>query len=573
MQKIVSILLLSISFSYSLRAQNLISGNKYPLTDFRTPLDIVPTSLSGSFGELRSVHFHSGLDIRTNRIEGYPVYATSGGYISRIRVQSSGYGYSVYIAHPNGFTSVYAHLQKFNSKLAARIKAEQYKNKNYEVDIFPKNIEFPVSKGTIIGWSGNTGSSEGPHLHFEIRDTKTEELINPQLFGFKVEDKVPPTISGLYVYRLNGKPFSELTPKQQFKVSGTPGNYSLSGISSLSLFGEVGFGIISTDKHSGISGTNGVYSIELKVDNQVVFKSTFERLSFETNRGIISYVDFPGRVNLGVNIQKSFKDPGNPSKIYSELVNNGRIDFSDGKTHAVQYTVYDVSGNKSTLKFTVNSSEIGRFESPKEIPDTHFPYNKANEYYAKDFRVKLGLNTLFDDLNFQYGVKPKLNPSFFSDIHQVHNSSIPVNSAYELWIKPDSTIKNYMGKAVIVSANGSSQGGSVDGEFIKTTVQSFGDFSVKIDTLPPTITPINIIEGKNMATLSKIQFKIRDNLSGIKSYNGYIDGKWVLMEYDTKTSNLWHTFDGTVVKGNHTFELIVEDMKNNIQKFMVNFIR
>lgn len=573
MLRLLKTLLFTFVFCHFSYAQKTISGALYPLTDFRQPLNISPVALSGSFGELRNNHFHSGTDFRTNQREGFPVFAVSNGYISRIRVQNSGFGLSVYINHPNGFTSVYAHLQKFNTKLAQFIKQAQYGAKSYEVDLFPRPSDFPVNKSEIIGYSGNTGSSGGPHLHFEVRDTKTEEPINSNLCGISAIDNTKPTITGLYVYRLNGKPFTDLTPKQYFQVAGTQGNYYVKGVSTIRLFGEVGFGIIANDRHNGNSGLNGVYSIELKVNNQSVFKSSFERFSFEHTRGINSYLDYPGKLRLGVNIQKSFKDPGNPVKIFSELINNGRLNFSDKKIYTVEYIVSDAHNNKSTLKFNVQSDEQAVLNHPTIPEGVLFAYNKANEYNNEDLKVKLGLNVLYDDIQFVYNRKVKPNNTFNSPIHQIHNPRTPVHDGFDIWIKPDSSVGTLMNKAVIVNGSGASQGGTSDGIYIKANVRAFGDYSIKLDTIAPTITPINVVEGKDMRSLPKIFFRIRDNLSGIKNFNGYLNGNWTLMEFDTKTAQLWHTFDENLGSGKHHLEVVVEDMKGNIKRYNVNFNR
>lgn len=249
----VSICLLFVSIL--VQAQQIFSTNKYPITDFRQPLDIAPPALAGSFGEIRGNHFHSGIDFRTNQREGYPVYAVADGYISRLRVQNSGFGQALYINHPNGFTTVYGHLQRFAPKIATIVKNLEYEKKSFEIDEFPDATLIPVHKGEIIAWSGNRGSSGGPHLHFEIRDTKTEETINPQFFGIIIPDNIPPVIHGMYVYRLNGKTFNESTPKQAIGISGTNGSYKTTA--PISLTGEVGFGIVVTDRHNGLSGTNG----------------------------------------------------------------------------------------------------------------------------------------------------------------------------------------------------------------------------------------------------------------------------------------------------------------------------
>lgn len=554
-------------------AQEVFSKNSYPLTDFRQPLDIVPPALAGSFGELRSNHFHSGVDFRTNQRTGYPVYATADGYISRLRVQNSGFGLALYISHPNGFTSVYGHLARFNPKIAQEVKKIQYQKKSYEIDEFPNSDFIPVRKGEIIAYSGNTGSSGGPHLHFELRDSKTEATVNPQLLGIQVPDNIPPVISSMYVYRLNERPFNEFTPKQYFQVAGGGGNYTLNKVNTINLSGEVGFGIVATDRHSGNSGLNGVYSIELFLDGKAVYTSALERFSFENSKAINSHVDYPALLNLKRSIQKSFVDPGNPLKIYSNLVNNGRIVFNDGKLHQLKYVITDSKGNKSTLAFNVKADPKAVINTPNLPAGTPYQYLNVNEFNNEDVKVIIPKGSLYNDLNFVYKKLAKPQSNAFSAIHQIHNNLTPLHLGFEIWIKSDSTLNKYQNKAVIVNANRSSQGGYFENGYVKAKPRNFGSFFIAIDTIPPTIVPVNIFNGKNMAGLSKMSFRISDNLSGIKSFNGYIHGKWVLMEFDAKTASLWHNFDDQTKAGKHSFELVVVDMKDNTKRYAIEFYR
>lgn len=560
-------------FAIKADAQQIFSNNTYPLTDFRQPLDITPPALAGSFGELRSNHFHSGADFRTNQRTGYPVYATADGYISRVRVQNSGFGLALYIIHPNGYTSVYGHLARFNPKIAQFAKNVQYKNKSYEIDEFPNANLIPVRKGDVIAYSGNTGSSGGPHLHFELRDSKTEATVNPQLLGIQIPDNIPPVISAMYVYRLNGTTFTEFTPKQYFQVVGTNGKYNLNKVNTINLSGEVGFGIVATDRHNGQSGLNGVYSIELFVDGSLVFTSALERFSFENSKAINSHIDYPALLKLKQSIQKSFVDPGNPLQIYSNLVNNGRLTFNDGKLHEVKYRVTDAKGNSSTLLFNVKANPTAVIKTPALPQGITFNYNQKNEFSNDDVKVVVPKGSLYNDLNFIYKQLPKPQSNAFSNMHQIHNNLTPLHVGFELWIKADSTLIKYQSKALIVNSNRVSQGGYFENGYVKAQPRNFGNFFIAIDTLAPTIIPVNVSDGKNMSALSKLSFRISDNLSGIKSFNGYIDGQWVLMEFDAKTANLWHTFDEQTGKGKHTFELVVADMKDNVKRYNISFFR
>jgi murein DD-endopeptidase MepM/ murein hydrolase activator NlpD len=562
-------LLFLSAFNFA-QAQQIFSTNKYPITDFRQPLDITPPALAGSFGEIRGNHFHSGIDFRTNQREGYPVYAVADGYISRLRVQNSGFGQALYINHPNGFTTVYGHLQRFAPKIATVVKNLEYEKKSFEIDEFPDATLIPVHKGDVIAWSGNRGSSGGPHLHFEIRDTKTEETINPQFFGIIIPDNIPPVIHGLYVYRLNGKNFNEFTPKQAIGITGAGGEYKTTA--PVSLTGEVGFGIVVTDRHNGLSGTNGVYSIQLELDGKKIYTSALERFAFEDSKAINSHIDYPTYLNTKKSIQKSFVDPGNPLKIYSGLVNSGRINFNDGATHQLRYIITDSKGNSSVLPFTVNagSAPVAVSTVPSGII---YPYNKVNEFNSEDIKVVFPMGTLYNDLNFSYKKLPKPAGNAWSAVHQIHNRYTPLHIGFDLWIKADNLPENLKSKALIVTTNGSSQGGSFDNGYVKATPKNFGSFYIATDTIAPRIVPVNIGEGRNMSGLSKMTFKISDNLSGIKNFNGYIDGKWVLMEFDAKTATLWHSFDERTSAGKHSLELVVTDMKENTRHYSIGFSR
>ncbi len=453
------------------------------------------------------------------------------------------------------------------------MKALEYQKKTFELDEFPAADLFPVHKGDIIAYSGNRGSSGGPHLHFEIRDSKTENTINPQLFGIEIPDNIPPVIYALYVYKLNKKPFNEYTPKQYFQVIGGAGKYTSSQANQLTVSGEVGFGITATDKHNGASGTNGVYSIELEVDGKPVFTSALEKFAFENSKAINSHMDYPAYMTSKRSIQKSFVDPGNPLQIYSNLVNNGRILFKDQQVHELKYIVTDSKGNRSVLPFTVKSDGQSVISTPDQPDGIPCFYNKENEFSTDGIKVVLPKGTLYNDFNLVYKVKPEPAKGAYSPVYQIHNNLTPLHIGFDLWIKADAKLGNLKDKAVIVSTSGASQGGTYENGYVKATPKNFGSFYIAIDTIPPTIIPVNIAEGKNMAGIAKMIFKIHDNLSGIKSFNGYIDGNWVLMEFDTKTATLWHSFDERTTTGKHQLKLVIEDMKGNSKTYSINFIK
>ncbi|MBC7745487.1 MAG: M23 family metallopeptidase [Flavobacterium sp.] len=562
-------LLLCSNFVFS---QNIIVSQNYPQDYFRAPLDLTPI-ISGSFGELRSNHFHSGMDYKTNQKEGYPVYAVADGFISRLRVQSVGFGNAVYITHPNGFSSVYGHLQRFNDRISQIIKMYQYRIESFEVDFPLLFIEIPVKKGEIIAWSGNSGSSGGPHLHFEIRDTQTEETINPQLFGLTVADRIKPFINGIYLYRLDDQPFTKNTYQQFFQVSGTGGEYKLSPNKVLNAYGEVGFGIVTFDKNSASDNVLGVYSIELFLDEKVIYSSVWERFFFDHSRSINSHLDYPAYITSGKRIQKSFIEPGNPLTLYKNLQNSGSIHLYDTEIHKLKYVITDVAGNTSNLYFSVKNDPLLVIATKKPVLNIPFLFNRENNFNNTNIKIHAPAGCLYRNFDFTYSILP--NPAgSYSKIHQIHTRLVPLNNPVDIFIKPDSTLNPELtDKAVIVNTRGTTVISSVDDGFIKGSIREFGNYYLKVDTVAPRISAVNIRDKKMMKGISKIIFNISDNLSGIRSFRATIDNHWVLMEYDAKTARLWHTFDDRTVAGTHQFEMEVVDMKMNRTTFKAGFIK
>lgn len=543
----------------SLANSQELQSNKYPQNYFMRPLDLPPI-IAGNFGELRTNHFHSGLDLKTNQREGYPVYASADGYISRIRVQIGGGGNALYINHPNGYTTVYMHLKSFNDRISQILNAYQYRVQKFDVDFPLLSVEIPVKKGEIIALSGNTGSSGGPHLHFEIRDSKTEEPINPQLFGHTIPDRVKPSITGIYLYQLNGKPFSEHTPKQYYPVSGTGGDYQLNTIINTS--GESGLGIACIDRNSASQNTNGPYSIELKIDGKTIHSSVWEKFSFSNSRGLNSHIDYPAMILTGRRVQKSFIEPGNPLSIYRDVVNRGLINISDQETHNGQYIVKDIAGNESVLNFKIRNNPAS-LKAENQVEGIKFAFNQVNEFDTTGISLRIPLNTLYSDLNFVYKSSSKVEGGY-SPVHHIHTRLIPLNGNYTLAVKADDNLlPELRSKALLVNSKKIAQGGVFENGFVKAELRAFDSYYITVDTIAPRIVPVNISDQKNIGSASRIQFRIADNLSGINTFNALLDGYWVLMEYEPKTGSLWHTLDKKLAPGKHEFQLTLTDKRDN----------
>ena len=560
MKKSILILIIILSINVISSAQ---APKKY---DLASPLD-VPLVLSGTFGELRSNHFHAGIDIKTQGREGLTVHSMDDGYISRINVSPWGYGKAIYITHPNGLISVYGHLQKFNPEIEKYVKAYQYKKERFSVSIYPKENELKISKRDIIAFSGNTGGSGGPHLHFEIRDAKTQTTQNPFNYDYKVADTRAPKINGAYLYsfdNINGNQLSFDNIKLNYNKEKKIFNSNKLSVSA----GWVGIGVDSYDKLNGAENKNGIYSVELYKSDTSIFVYKMNSIAFSEQRYINSLIDYSYYKKKSKRIQKLFLEPGNKLSIYSKHINKGFIKIEEGKNYSLKLVVKDYAGNKSIVNINlIGTKAVIKAESKDQ---TVFEYTKENKFKTDAMIIEVPKNTFYSDINFNYNIK--------NGIHSIGNRGIPLHKSYLLEIKPEQLTDSLKDKMLIVSVSKkgykSSIGGKYKNGYMTTKTRSFGKFTTAIDTIAPVIKGINISEGKWMTKERFLKITIKDNLAGIKSFKGNIDGKWVLLEYDPKKSLLKYNFSDIVLEGKkHTFTLEVSDNVGNITEYESSFFK
>jgi hypothetical protein len=574
-------------FFFTVAAPARIYPQGYPQHYFRAPLDI-PILLAGSFGELRTNHFHTGIDIKTCGVEGLPVYAAADGYVSRISVSATGYGNAIYVTHPNGYTTVYGHLLAFENAIQKYVHGIQYKTESFDQDFKIDPNLFQVKKGQRIAFSGNTGSSGGAHLHFEIRETKSENPVNPLLFGIKVSDTIPPVIHAIKIYPLDSNSFVKVIYLGKGKKGLVPvtaligqnvkieayrdhGVFHLKNIAQIQAQGNIGFAVEANDYEDSSFNKVGIYSIELCVNEEEIYLKTMKKLDFDLKRYINTHVDYPERLKTGRWFEKSYVAPNNALQIYDILKNRGRVEMKPGNIYHVNYYLNDVNNNISELAFDITSPvTLQQLQMQPKDYDTLLSYKTSNSINKGSIYINIPAGIFYDNVPFTFAEFPKVKHSF-SKCYMMGNPAIPCQDFFEIGIKADQVPDRIRDKACIVSYTSGYLGGEYDKGWIKAKTRTLGKFYISADTTAPVIAAVNIKKGKYMGWIGQARFIIHDNMSGIKSFRGTIDGHWVLFQHDAKRALVYYTFDENCRPGKHILTLSATDNKNNTRTVKMDF--
>jgi hypothetical protein len=563
--KFILPLLGPVLFTHS---QNLTSN------EFLFPIKTSPL-VSGSFAELRANHFHSGIDISTNGKTGIPVVSMKEGIVYRIKISPVGYGNAIYVKHPNGYTTVYGHLSGLSNKLDSIITKEQYKIQSFAIDYFPKTNIF-IKKGEIIGFSGNSGSSGGPHLHYEIRDSKTEEPLNPFFFQSLIKDNVRPQIQSIRIYPLTPSSLVNRENKpQNFPVVFYDGQFHLKGNPKISAEGHVGISIQMLDYMSGSWKKCGVYKLEMFVDNQSHYGWEMNRFSFHESRYLNSHIDYSYKQKYGKRYQRCFLLPNNQLSIYHINKNNGHIVINKSKN--IQLVAEDAKGNRSVLKFTIikNQNIVKLNQAPPLQNSTKLSFNQAHNIAVNSISCHIPKGSFYDNTDFEIKQSSSANGRI---IYQVGNRFIPLHKYISLSFALTEKETKYGAQlclATLTNKNSLSYaGGTINNDSILLRTRSLGKYTFAIDSINPKILPVNVNSRTVFTNKSILKFKITDNFSGVKTYNGYINKQWVLFRYDAKT----HALNCPVSKipvdinGSCQLELIITDNCGNSSVFKEQII-
>jgi len=533
------------------------------------PLDI-PLKLSGTFGEFRPTHFHAGLDIKTQGKEGFKVSSIKAGSVRRIKVATTGYGKCLYIQHADGTTSVYAHLKKFAPKIESFIKAYQYEKETFLTQKFLKLGEMTIEQGEVIGYSGNTGGSLGPHLHFEIRDTKAETALNPLQLGFEIPDSIRPVVQGFYRYKMDENGLSEKTQLPLERI-----NDSVYQADLQQLGGIHAFGIRLFDRQDLSYNRNGIYKAVVKVNGEEKFSYTFDKIDFRDGKKIDALIDYPTYREERIRIQKLFRDLDVDYSFLPKTAPDGFVNFEKDRAYQIEIVVEDYTHNKTYISFYVEGKEDFR-SAPVAAMQNPIAIDKDYLFAFEQHEVYVPKNTFYQSIDLVINEK--------KDTLIIEEIPFPQRKGFELSVAIpkalDSIERQQLSLAVYDPKEEEEEQQlryvwtAKKDSILQTKYAYAGQYVLTKDSLAPTIKPLNFKDQQWMSNYKFLEVEVDDTFSGIKSYRATINGQWILMEHEPKDKTLTYNFaDIEFDQTQLDFELEVEDQVGNTSVFNATIFR
>jgi murein DD-endopeptidase MepM/ murein hydrolase activator NlpD len=537
--------------------------------EFCLPLKIVPV-LTGNFGEPRATHFHSGIDFRTYT-EGKEVVSIADGYVSRIYISPWGLGHAIFITHYNGYTSVYGHLSKFEPDIQKFARSVQYANQSFSIDtVLPPDL-FIVRKSQIIAYSGNTGRSEGQHLHLEVRETKSKLSVNTITSVYDFKDDISPEVYSVVVYPLSDNARVDgLNNKKQYKtVAIKSGTYSLVNNISPKVYGDVGIGVAYIDKMNDTHNKFGAENVKLYVNDSLFYHSRMDKVDFAKQKCKNSMFDYYYYLEKQ-HVHKTFVEPNNDLVMFDSLINNGVFSVNKGENKNVKIEIVDYNGNVSIVDLKLQG-DTKEYE-PQVVKKARWDVD--NVFLFDAGRVEVDSASLFYDTKIEIKNKGQKR---FSNLYQIGEERVAIKSNIKVSLYLNEEALKYKNKLFIYRIHNKTRYAlktSVCQNFALANSDSFGEFYVDVDTIPPQIQPVNIFQGANMAYKKCIEIQISDDLSRVKQYDLYINDKWVLGEYEPKNKSVKYYFDENMPNSNkYIFKAVVVDIAGNKAETTYDFYR
>lgn len=571
-------LLLFMFCSLPARPQAEEPALNYPQGYFRNPLNI-PIALAGGFAECRPNHFHTGIDLKTNQKENQPVFAAADGYVSRISISNTGYGNCLYLSHPNGYITVYGHLNDFFPALQQYTVSRQYALESWRLDESLAPDQFPVKKGQQIAWSGNTGGSTGPHLHFEVRSAASGQVLNALLFGLPVKDTRAPEAKSLAVYN-GGQSIYEQDPRL-FPLSKNGNNYTLPSAVLQVEHPTLMLGIVAQDYTDNSHNWLGIYEMKLFMDGDLKVATRLNAIDFAQNRMVNAYADYKTKEQKGQWYQGLYRLPNNALNAYTTVTDKGKLDLSDGTVHDIKLTLADPMGNRSMLTFKVQYSPKGNPDTPINTCAAAAQYwdcRKPNEISTPTLFFSTRATSLYDDICFTYSETP--SEQYLSAVVQLHQSAVPLQDYCPLRIRLNQPLPfDLRSKLVFVhrikaaSLPGNNPQDAVAAKYVQgwaeAEVRTFGNYYVQLDTIAPTIT--NMQKSNDFSALKQISFRVAEDKTSIKEFRGELNGNWLRF---VRSGNLFtYFFDEKCPPGKHELVLTATDENENTRQLRLIFNR